>query len=85
LFFVQGSEFGDEIESDNDGSFLSSAGKQKPKRIPQPSRRKDSKRGPSQISAPAPPVVITKVDVDIQVQPTQDDQQTSTGDILSTK
>jgi len=43
------------------------------------------KRGPSQISAPAPPVVITKVDVDIQVQPTQDDQQTSTGDILSTK
>lgn len=42
--------------------------------------RKDSKPPP-----PPQPAVITKVDVDIQAQPTQDDQQTSTGDILSTK
>lgn len=83
--FNQGSEFGDEIESDNDGSFVSSAGKQKSKRIQELNRHKESKRLSSQLSGLRQPVVITKVDVDVQAQPVQDDQQTSTDDVLSTK
>jgi hypothetical protein len=30
-------------------------------------------------------LIMTKIDVDIQAKPDVDDQQTSTGDILSTK
>ena len=44
-------------------------------------RQKEPKQG----QQPPQPIVIPKVDVDIQAKPDVDDQQTSTGDILSTK
>ncbi|CAF3579709.1 unnamed protein product [Rotaria sp. Silwood1] len=74
----QGSDFGDEIESDNEGSFLSSAGKQRAKQLVGSAEAKEVKQTHQQ-------AVVIKVDADIQVQPNVDDQQTSTGDILSTK
>ncbi len=66
---------GDEIGSDNEGSFLSSAGKQRTKRPTGSAEIKDAKQQ----------MIVTKVDVDVQAKPDLDDQQTSTGDILSTK
>ncbi len=73
----QGSDFGDEIGSDDEGSFLSSAGKQKAKRIPESTAKKEVKQTQQ--------IIVTKVDMEIQAKPDFDDQQTSTGDILSTK
>ncbi|CAM4862893.1 unnamed protein product [Rotaria socialis] len=74
----QGSDFGDDIESDNEGSFLSSAGKQRNKLAAGSTEAKEAKPAQQQTT-------VTKVDVDIQARPTVDDQQTSTGDMLSTK
>ncbi len=65
---------GDEIGSDNEGSFLSSAGRHRTKRIVGSTANKEAKQ-----------IIVTKVDVDIQAKPDVDDQQTSTGDILSIK
>lgn len=42
-------------------------------------RNKDNKQTQQQ------QIILTKVDIDIQAKPDVDDQQTSTGDILSTK
>ncbi|CAF1079468.1 unnamed protein product [Rotaria sordida] len=74
----QGSDFGDEIGSDNEGSFLSSAGKHRAKQLVGSAEFKEVKQTQQQ-------TVVPKVDVDIQVRPNVEDQQTSTGDILSTK
>ncbi|CAF4334902.1 unnamed protein product, partial [Rotaria sordida] len=73
-----GSDFGDEIGSDNEGSFLSSAGKHRAKQLVGSAEFKEVKQTQQQ-------TVVPKVDVDIQVRPNVEDQQTSTGDILSTK
>ncbi|CAF3690919.1 unnamed protein product [Adineta steineri] len=70
-----GSDYGDEIGSDNEGSFLSSAGKQRTKRVGE-SDKKD------QVEEQA---VMAKIDIEIQATPSVDDQYTSTGDVLSSK
>lgn len=58
---------------------MSSAGKQRTKRPTGSTGNKDKKRTPQQQQ------ILTKIDIDIQAKPDVDDQQTSTGDILSTK
>lgn len=78
IYAFKGSDFGDEIESDNEGSFLSSAGKQKTKHVAASTEAKENKATHHQLA-------LTKVDVEIQAQPILENQQTSTGDILSTK
>ena len=76
--FVKASDFGDELESDNEGSFLSSAGRQRTKHQGESDRPK--------VAVPSQQVnAIVKIDAEVQVKPGFEDQHTSTGDVLSTK
>ncbi|CAF1243358.1 unnamed protein product [Adineta ricciae] len=69
----QGSDLDDDIRSDNEGSFLSSAGKQRKKRT----------SGSAKVEPQEPE--MKQIDVEIQATPDFDNQETSTGDVLSTK
>ncbi|CAF0832105.1 unnamed protein product [Didymodactylos carnosus] len=71
-----GEEFGDDPESEAGGSFLSS-GKQRAR----VHSTVDSTTNRRENAAP----IITKAEVEIQVSPEHDDQQTWTGDLLSSK
>lgn len=66
----------DDIRSDNEGSFLSSAGKQRKKRTSGSAKVEEAE--------PQEPE-MKQIDVEIQATVDFDNQETSTGDVLSTK
>lgn len=76
--YCQASDFGDELESDNEGSFLSSAGRQRTKRQAASGEVKDPATAKQHSAA-------IKTDAEVQAKPDIDHQHTSTGDVLSTK